>query len=216
MSNKKIIIGAGRHAVEIYYLLEDIGYAQDVEAFAIDSPEKEQSLLKKPVVAIAALQEQYKLNALKPSILVAIGTVAINKRMTSFFHQNGFTFFNAIASNINSKRQQFIGTGITIAGGCVLTCNIFIGNHVIINVGCTISHDCVIKDHVNISPGCHLAGGVEIEEDVFVGVGASFIPNVKVGRGSVVAAGACVTKDVRPYTMVAGVPAIEKKKLNFL
>ncbi len=34
----------------------------------------------------------------------------------------------------------------------------------------------------------------------------------EVGDDSVVAAGACVTKSVKPNTMVAGVPAVQKKK----
>jgi len=37
----------------------------------------------------------------------------------------------------------------------------------------------------------------------------SFIPQRTVGEWSVVGAGAVVTKDVRPYSKVAGVPAKE-------
>jgi acetyltransferase EpsM len=88
-----------------------------------------------------------------------------------------------------------------------------VGDNVILNNGCTVSHDCSIGSFVNISPGTHIAGWVTIEDDVFVGVGASFIPKVRVGKGSIIAAGACVTKDVPPYTMVAGVPARIKKNL---
>ena len=50
-------------------------------------------------------------------------------------------------------------------------------------------------------------GPVVIEDYVFVGSRAMILPGVRVGRGAVVAAGAVVTKDVPPFTMVAGVPA---------
>ena len=44
--------------------------------------------------------------------------------------------------------------------------------------------------------------------DCWIGHGAIIRPDVTVGAGAVVAAGAVVTKDVAPYTIVAGVPAL--------
>jgi phosphonate metabolism protein (transferase hexapeptide repeat family) len=48
---------------------------------------------------------------------------------------------------------------------------------------------------------------VVLGEDVWVGHGAILLPGVKIGTGAVVGAGAVVTKDVPPFTIVAGVPA---------
>jgi len=48
--------------------------------------------------------------------------------------------------------------------------------------------------------------GVVIEEDCWLGAGVIVIDGVRIGRGSVIAAGAVVTKDVAPYSVVAGVP----------
>ncbi|WP_343567419.1 acyltransferase [Sphingobacterium sp.] len=50
-------------------------------------------------------------------------------------------------------------------------------------------------------------GKVIIEDDVWIGEGAIILPGVKIGRGAVVGANAVVTKDVRPYAVVGGVPA---------
>ena len=52
-----------------------------------------------------------------------------------------------------------------------------------------------------------LARRVEIGHDTWIGHGAVVRPEVTVGHGAVVAAGAVVTRDVAPYTIVAGVPA---------
>ncbi len=46
-----------------------------------------------------------------------------------------------------------------------------------------------------------------IGHDTWIGHGAMVKPEVRVGDGAVVAAGAVVTKDVAPYTIVAGTPA---------
>ncbi|MGD9916247.1 MAG: DapH/DapD/GlmU-related protein [Rhizobiaceae bacterium] len=48
---------------------------------------------------------------------------------------------------------------------------------------------------------------VIIGHDVWIGHGAVITPGVKVGNGAVIGANAVVTKDVAPYTIVAGVPA---------
>ena len=47
----------------------------------------------------------------------------------------------------------------------------------------------------------------EIQDDVWIGCGAVVCRNIKIGTGAVVAANAVVTKDVEPYSIVAGVPA---------
>jgi hypothetical protein len=48
---------------------------------------------------------------------------------------------------------------------------------------------------------------VEVGHDVWLGHGAIVLPGVTIGNGAVVAAGAVVSRDVPPYTVVAGVPA---------
>ena len=48
---------------------------------------------------------------------------------------------------------------------------------------------------------------VEIGNDVWIGEGVCIMSGVKIGDGAVVGAHAVVTKDVEPYTVVAGVPA---------
>ena len=46
-----------------------------------------------------------------------------------------------------------------------------------------------------------------IGHDTWIGAGAMIKPEVTVGHGAVIGAGALVTKDVEPYTIVAGTPA---------
>lgn len=50
-------------------------------------------------------------------------------------------------------------------------------------------------------------GDVTIGDRVWIGYRALVMPGVIIGEGAVVAAGAVVTKDVEPFTIVAGVPA---------
>ena len=53
---------------------------------------------------------------------------------------------------------------------------------------------------------------VIIGNDVWIGDRAYIMSGCCIGSGAVIAANAVVTKDVEPYTIVAGVPAREIKK----
>jgi len=108
------------------------------------------------------------------------------------------------------------------------TKGIKIGDNVSINRGCefftssTRGAKLEIKDNVTFSPHVkiygaghdytHLSlpdvyGDVVIESDVWIGGNSIILHGVTIGEGSVVSANSVVTKDVEPYTVVAGIPA---------
>ncbi len=78
-----------------------------------------------------------------------------------------------------------------------------------------------IGKNVNIGAGtitCNFDGEkknpTEIGDDVFIGSDTMLVAPVKIGDRSVTGAGAVVTRDVPPDTLVIGVPAKEKRKLE--
>ena len=48
---------------------------------------------------------------------------------------------------------------------------------------------------------------VRVGDGADIGVNAVLLPGVHIGTGAIVGAGSIVTKDVKPYAIVAGVPA---------
>lgn len=110
--------------------------------------------------------------------------------------------------------------------------SISIGSHTTVNHYCVfhgrnglkIGDDCMIAPRVAIfaanhefrdrsvpmrTQGMTSKGGVTIEDDVWIGTGAIIVDGVTIGRGAVIGAGSVVTKDVPPFSMVAGNPAKE-------
>ncbi|MDQ2977025.1 MAG: bifunctional UDP-N-acetylglucosamine diphosphorylase/glucosamine-1-phosphate N-acetyltransferase GlmU [Acidobacteriota bacterium] len=80
--------------------------------------------------------------------------------------------------------------------------------------------DATIGENTNIGAGtvtCNYDGKDKhqtiIEDDVRIGSDTMLVAPVKVGKGSVTAAGSVVIEDVPPDTLVAGVPAVIKKRL---
>ncbi|MBA3356661.1 MAG: bifunctional UDP-N-acetylglucosamine diphosphorylase/glucosamine-1-phosphate N-acetyltransferase GlmU [Pyrinomonadaceae bacterium] len=81
--------------------------------------------------------------------------------------------------------------------------------------------DATIGEQTNIGAGtitCNYDGKKKhetiIEDNVKIGSDTLLVAPVTVGSGSITAAGSVVTKDVPPNSLVAGVPAVVKKKLK--
>lgn len=94
----------------------------------------------------------------------------------------------------------------------------------------------LIGDYVMVGPGSKIIGGdheakditipmmlqkknkdnstnktdkdIIIRNDVWLGSGVIILKGVEIGQGAIVGAGSVVTKNVKPYTVVAGNPAI--------
>jgi acetyltransferase-like isoleucine patch superfamily enzyme len=68
-----------------------------------------------------------------------------------------------------------------------------------------------------LSPGVHVSGYVHIGRRVFIGTGVNIVNGkpgkpLVIGDDAIVAAGACVTRDVPPRCLVAGVPAVVRRE----
>jgi len=89
--------------------------------------------------------------------------------------------------------------------------------------GLTIGKNVNISSNVSIHSGAHdhrdpyfrstpaTTRPITIGDRVWIGSNAIILTGVNIGEGAVVCAGCVVTKDVEPYTVVAGIPA---KKVN--
>ena len=109
-----------------------------------------------------------------------------------------------------------VGEGTEIYQSNMLTANE--SSSLKIGKNCQIAHMISMKtSYHQIAPnGLCIAGeprfsGIEIGDGCWICAGAIILPKVKIGEKSVVAAGAVVTKDVAPFSLVAGVPAAVKK-----
>ena len=113
--------------------------------------------------------------------------------------------------------------------------NVYIGNGQNVKIGkhCHINENCFLQgvtigDYVLIAPnvafinsgheycdraipiimqGDTLQKNPIVKSNVWIGRNVVVMPNITIDEGSVVGAGAVVTKDVKPFTVVGGVPA---------
>jgi carbonic anhydrase/acetyltransferase-like protein (isoleucine patch superfamily) len=69
---------------------------------------------------------------------------------------------------------------------------------------------CSLADGVRFQ--LHRGGRIVVGNDVWIGRGAVIHGGVTIGDGAVVGTRAVVTQDVRPYAIVAGDPACERRR----
>ncbi len=124
-----------------------------------------------------------------------------------------------------------IGFGTTIQDRCILLGDVEIGRY------CTFAPNIYIssgRHYYDYKPNFYLrdqdemvhsdselskqhSKKVVIEDDVWIGINCVIMSGVKIGRGAVIGSNSVVTKDVLPFSVVAGLPAKEiKKRLDFI
>jgi acetyltransferase-like isoleucine patch superfamily enzyme len=90
---------------------------------------------------------------------------------------------------------------------------LLIGDYVRIAAHCVI----VPANHTFRNPDlpiCFQGGnskGIVIEDDVWIGANVSVLDGVRIGRGSVIGAGSVVTKNIEPFSVAVGNPAVKIK-----
>jgi acetyltransferase-like isoleucine patch superfamily enzyme len=118
--------------------------------------------------------------------------------------------------------QIAIGNNCSIGANAHITSinKIVIGNNVLTGKNILItdnSHGESRHDLLDIPPKKRLLyskGEVIIGDNVWIGEKASIMPGVHIGEGCIIAAHSVVTKDIAPYSIVAGIPARVIKVLN--
>ena len=139
-----------------------------------------------------------------------------------------FAFVNLYGCTIGDNTR--IGTFVEIQKNASIGRNCKISSHTFICEGVTIEDDVFIGHNVTFindmyprstAPG----GGLQTETDwkvvatlvkkgASVGSSVTILAGVTVGEGAIVGAGAVVTKDVPPWTIVAGNPAKVLRKIE--
>jgi acetyltransferase-like isoleucine patch superfamily enzyme len=119
-----------------------------------------------------------------------------------------------LAPNVSIGDYSYVNTGTIIASGQIgkfcsigYFCQIGMPDHPVNFLStsprtygqCNIFGLPVLWDDYSVPP--------IIGHDVWIGSNALILQNVRVGSGAIIAGGSVVTKDVAPYTIVAGVPA---------
>lgn len=146
---------------------------------------------------------------------IGIGNPVLRKKIYENFKLLGGIFHSTISPKSNiGNYGNVIEHGSNIMTGVIITNDVKVGKGTIINLNCTIGHDVFIGEFVELCPNVNVSGNCKIGNSSFIGSNATILPKITIGENVIVAAGSVVTKDIPNNVMVAGVPAVIKKKLS--
>lgn len=144
---------------------------------------------------------------------------------------------SVLYTDLRLGEQVLIGDLASIREGCVVGDRAIIGRGVMMLYNCSVGAFTRVQDQAHLVGDMHIEehvfigmqvvttndndvylrrfglatptgiGGPTIRRFAAVGAGATILPGMEIGEGALVAAGAVVTKDVAPWTVVAGIPA---------
>ncbi|MBS5112454.1 MAG: sugar O-acetyltransferase [Coprobacillus cateniformis] len=163
-----------------------------------------------------------KSGALAFSIQMTEAAMMITARLNSAYHTNeerckimseltgrtvpsGFCiyppFHTDFGKNIYFGKNVFINANCSFQdqGGIYIGNNVLIGHHVVM---ATLNHGILPEERSTLT-----AKPIVIHDQVWIGANATILAGVTIGEGFIIGAGAVVTKNVEPYSVVAGVPA---------
>lgn len=169
-------------------------------------------LLKKTFIYkyFSAFLKEYVVNDILPHIPSWCIRKHILKRVKLSIGKKSFIMKRNYFMDIN---KISVGDYTDINRGCFLDGRgtIVIGNNV------SISHEVKIITGSHDMNSCQFEAiykPIIIDDYVWLGAGCTILQGIHIGIGAVVCAGAVVTKDIKPYEVVAGVPAKVIKNRN--
>lgn len=158
---------------------------------------------------------------LAPTSSARIGNVHLGGGSLRAFFAKGI--LAKCGKNVNIDKNSIINTRITIGDNSGIGKNsrlqgeIHIGNNVMMGADCLVytkNHAFSDTEIPMMYQGYLQTKPVYIEDDVWIGGRVIILPGRRIGKGSIIGAGSVVVKDVPPYAIVGGNPAIILKYRN--
>lgn len=213
MAEDVIIIGAGGFGREVADVIEAVNASAadpvwNLVGIVDDSPSETnlERLTHRSIEYLGSLAAAMASQS-QAHYLIGIGNPDVRRDVAQQLDQAGFMAATLVHPAASLGSHVSLGSGTIVCAGVRVTTNITIGRHVHLNLNSTIGHDSTVGDYVSVNPLASISGDCVLEDSVLIGVSASVINGRTVEAGSIVGGGACVVKDVRAGSTVAGVPA---------
>ncbi len=209
MTPRLAIVGAGGHGRELLHVVRSADSAAErwhIVGIAADSVEDMQLLDELGIAWIGTVEHALELESFDLA-LVGIGDWQARRAVAERLALAGVQFPAVVHPSAYVGSAVTRGRGSAVWPTAAVSSQTSLGRHAHVNQAASISHDAALGDYVTVAPHATLCGAVAVGTGAWIGAGSCVLEGRSIGAGSVVGAGAVVTRDVAPWTVVAGVPA---------
>lgn len=127
--------------------------------------------------------------------------------------------------NVTIREENVLGNNVSIWSNSLVDYGCVIGNNVKIHANVYIAQFTTIEDDVFIAPGVITANdtcpvctkcmkGPTIKRGARIGVNVTLLPRIVIGEFSLIGGGSVVTKNIPPYSLAYGNPAVVVKRVT--
>lgn len=204
-----VIIGAHGFGREMYSsAMESIGYGTEFDIKGYLDGRKELLDGYEGYPPIIGSVETYEPD--KDDVFVcALGDVRYKVKYAKMILEKGGEFITLIHKSAYISKNVKIGKGCLILADTRIQCDATIGNYVTIQPKAVIGHDAVVEDWCMINALADCGGFSHMEEGATLHTCSFLLPNKRIGAYAVVGACSLAARNVKPGTVVLGVPAKE-------
>lgn len=101
-----------------------------------------------------------------------------------------------VVNTCNAEERISVGKNVSIAPNVTFVADSDANNGDLINKIQYVKEKLTIKGK-----------RITVDDEVWIGANVTIFPNTHIGKCAIIGAGSVVTKDVKPFTIVAGIPA---------
>lgn len=204
-----LIIGARGFGREIFNsATESIGYGTDFDikgyldekSDALDGYEG-----YPPIISSVEAYEPSKDDV----FVCALGEVKYKIKYAQMILDKGGEFITLIHKTAYVSKNVKIGKGCIILADVRIQCDASVGNFVTIQPKAILGHDSVVEDWCMINALADCGGFSHMEEGATLHTCSFLLPKKRIGAYAVVGACSLAARNVKPGTVVLGVPAKE-------
>lgn len=204
--NKIYIFSCGGGGREIYRLIQDINNKKhnwDVMGYIDDDIEKKDQIIDGLRVFtrddVPRSHNDYCIaGVMNPTIKEKI----INK----YIIPSKFNIPTLIHPSVNIYNDTFIGKGVVIFSGAIISYNVKIKEYVLLSSNSLVGHDSEIGQFSSIMPAATINGNCKIDNKCILGAGSVIHPGISVGRNCIIGLGSKVISNIKENKTLMEMP----------